>query len=275
MIFYHYTDQAGFLGIVGGLEIWATKIQYLNDRREYKVAESLAFKALDQIMRFQVSSEAQSLINRMKESFEIFKFNNTCIFSLSEKPDLLSQWRGYSSGMSGYSVGFNESSIQSLVDNSKGEVRFEKCIYDGHQQVILVSEIIEKYITIDRRSTIPNVTPSGILFDERVFSNEFSLLSSYLKDRSFSEEKEWRIIALRDFEFIDFRPGRSSLIPFTKLKIEKPYESFNKFIIGHTPSPELAINATEEFLIKKFGNGTHGNGSPFEVKSSSIPFRSW
>ena len=34
-VLYHYTTQAGLLGIISQKEIWATHTQYLNDRREY------------------------------------------------------------------------------------------------------------------------------------------------------------------------------------------------------------------------------------------------
>ena len=34
-VLYHYTTQAGLIGIIRGAEIWATHTQYLNDRREY------------------------------------------------------------------------------------------------------------------------------------------------------------------------------------------------------------------------------------------------
>jgi hypothetical protein len=35
---YHYTTQAGLLGIIKEREIWATHTQHLNDQREYRLA---------------------------------------------------------------------------------------------------------------------------------------------------------------------------------------------------------------------------------------------
>jgi hypothetical protein len=32
---YHYTTQGGLLGVVQTGELWATNVQYMNDRREF------------------------------------------------------------------------------------------------------------------------------------------------------------------------------------------------------------------------------------------------
>ncbi len=39
---YHYTGQDGLLGIVEKAELWATKIQYMNDATEFGLALSMA-----------------------------------------------------------------------------------------------------------------------------------------------------------------------------------------------------------------------------------------
>ncbi len=39
---FHYTDQSGLLGIIKSGQLWATKIQYMNDTTELALAISLA-----------------------------------------------------------------------------------------------------------------------------------------------------------------------------------------------------------------------------------------
>jgi hypothetical protein len=39
---YHYTDQGGLLGIIENKELWATKVQYMNDATEFGRAVDLA-----------------------------------------------------------------------------------------------------------------------------------------------------------------------------------------------------------------------------------------
>jgi hypothetical protein len=46
-LLYHYTTQAGFMGIFKEKAIWATHTQYLNDRSEYSHALNLAIREID------------------------------------------------------------------------------------------------------------------------------------------------------------------------------------------------------------------------------------
>lgn len=64
MILYHYTDQNGFMGIFQQRELWATKIQFLNDSNEHKLALDLAAKLLEsyaKITRPKCKGTAKSL----------------------------------------------------------------------------------------------------------------------------------------------------------------------------------------------------------------------
>jgi hypothetical protein len=51
-VLYHYTDQAGLIGItttdteLGTAQLWATKIQYMNDATEFGLAISIARESL-------------------------------------------------------------------------------------------------------------------------------------------------------------------------------------------------------------------------------------
>jgi hypothetical protein len=47
---YHYTGQIGLLGIVESAELWATKIQYMNDATEFGRALAIARQELETFM---------------------------------------------------------------------------------------------------------------------------------------------------------------------------------------------------------------------------------
>jgi hypothetical protein len=47
-VLYHYTGQAGLLSIINTAELWATKIQYMNDATEFNLALSIARQILDE-----------------------------------------------------------------------------------------------------------------------------------------------------------------------------------------------------------------------------------
>src|SRR6266404_158808 len=62
---YHYTTQAGLLGIAKDKAIWMTDIRHLNDSTEFEYAMGLVQKKLD--TKFQEQKDARSyLINPFK-----------------------------------------------------------------------------------------------------------------------------------------------------------------------------------------------------------------
>lgn len=83
MTLYHYTDQSGFMGIFLNQELWATKIQYLNDEKEYNLALELAEHILKE--RIQKTKE-RTLKTRLEYYLEIIPFikdQNVCVCSLT------------------------------------------------------------------------------------------------------------------------------------------------------------------------------------------------
>ena len=50
-ILYHYTSQAGLIGMLHTKTIWASKIHYLNDSKEFALALKLARDELDSIRK--------------------------------------------------------------------------------------------------------------------------------------------------------------------------------------------------------------------------------
>jgi hypothetical protein len=142
MNLYHYTDQNGFLGIIENRFLWATKIQYLNDRNELNLALNIAGEVLEQQASISKDSTELFRIKRLIENLENIVDINICVCSLSEKGDLLSQWRGYSSGMGGYSIGFDKDALEICVR----ELGFElyKCEYDLREQRKHIESVVEE-----------------------------------------------------------------------------------------------------------------------------------
>lgn len=71
--------------------------------------------------------------------------------------------------------------------------------------------------------------------------NEITLLASYFKHPSFSEEKEWRLIVKLDYapdEDIKFREGKTYLIQYIELPFD--FSFLSSIVIGPTSNKELA-----------------------------------
>jgi hypothetical protein len=279
MILYHYTDQSGFIGIFTNQELWATKIQYLNDDTEYRIALNLAEKVLQKRINEHASESVKSRLKFYLSLIPSIKNMHICVCSLTEEGDLLSQWRGYSNSLGGYSIGFDKSVLISSINMEEFEL--VKCVYDGSEQLNVVTKMIDDMI--DKFITEPEPeyhTPvhyeSGSEFQDRL-----AKLAPKIKDASFKEEKEWRIISKVKFSDLEFRSGKSMLTPFAKLsfgtsKNRHSSSLVDEIIVGHTPHPDLAVNSTESFLTKHMLPGQRDSyDCPIKVRKSTIPFRNW
>lgn len=126
-----------------------------------------------------------------------------CVCSFSGESDSLSQWRAYG-GSSGFAIGFAPEVLGAAVE--KQNFFLVQCIYDpaAQRDVVraLVEEVLDEYIS---KSPIPAIVTGEGEFDKesveifwKTGGNLLPDLYTYapiLKDHSFEEEREWRIIS--------------------------------------------------------------------------------
>lgn len=258
---YHYTSQAGLLGMIERKEIWATSAHFLNDAKEFKYAIELVTQRVEE--KHPKSKKLGELLERLDLVTEI----NVCVCSFSTKGDLLSQWRGYGQGGAGYSVGFNGSGIKKLTDQQD----FLLCpvVYRREDQLGLIDEVIEKWLKDDHDFT--NILPT--LDGPGEFEDYFSMIAPIMKHPSFAEEGEWRIISPPldcDVDRFAFRPGKYSLIPYYRFSLEAPKARppLKKIYVGPSPDQDLSVAAARLFLIAHNLRG-------IDVEKSRIPYRTW
>jgi hypothetical protein len=134
---YHYTSQAGLIGIVQNSELWATKVHYMNDSTEFSLALDLARDVIAEGWgATEILGDVNSLPPRAKVAKQIWyaidRITKVNIFvaCFCEQSDLLSQWRGYSHGSYGYSVGFNAGKLALRATSGSFPFFLGKCIYD-------------------------------------------------------------------------------------------------------------------------------------------------
>lgn len=274
-ILYHYTSQEGLLGIIRNKEIWATKISYLNDTIEYKYAINLTSEIIKDRQKT-YSEEPPPFFSDKKENtssatvrgipltvpsgperygeewIEYNMLDDFCeliprfeeyhvfVFSLSENGNLLSQWRGYCPH-GGYSIGFNTSTFSKLM-KKKGLI-FVKCIYKRDDQVALINNIIDNYLK-DIRSKSGELSDSVEMRMELIseYLAKVLTVAPKLKSESFKEESEWRIVTvpLKETNFIKFREGKSTIIPYIRINIDDN---------GNMPIEEVIISPSSHKLL--------------------------
>jgi len=258
-LLYHYTTQKGLIGIIEKRSIWASKVQHLNDTQEFKLALNLAKKSLEKKLKDSENS-IQKKIDLMIEDLEEIPAINVFVCSFSEKDDLLSQWRAYSSFGNGYAIGFSSKIIQ-----QRPGFFLAPCIYDEDIQKAVIDQLVEETLEIKK-----NIDSAVGFYDPRLgFIDCLVSLAPIIKHSSFKEEAEWRLISHPKAIGLQFRPGRSTIIPYVDFKFcSKDTTPLCKIITGPSPEPELKKAAVQSLLLF---NGFKN----CEVKESSVPYRDW
>jgi hypothetical protein len=272
---YHYTSQKGLLGILESKKLWMSSILYLNDSREYTHTFDLIKSELN---HHNDILQPLGLMNNIFEDIEHIIIglsndpvkDNYFIFSLSEIPDDLGQWRGYCPQTGGICIEFDYDKLQSILAEgclSKEICYLSKCKYDPNEKMELLLEPIDSMLhKLESRNN-----------DDILERFEFYLFlcvkgfSSILKHEAFKDEKEHRIVyECRGEEIIKYREGNSMIVPYIEISPVDDNDKLpiSKIIVGPTPHSELSRKSVESLLKSKKYEGV-------DVEISKIPYRSW
>lgn len=191
-------------------------------------------------------------------------------FCLSEKPDLLSQWRGYADDGQGFAIGFDKSYLDELAKSQvKGESRFRigKVLYEPAEHEVALKPIYDEIRKLIDSGTL-KVHKFGLInmpsddeikkkADERInatktlYHKAVGVFPSahMLKSKAFSEEAEWRLVShlFRDSgDSALFRAAGNRLVPYREVRLKQlATKSITQVYVG----PK---NITPDFVIKKF-----------------------
>lgn len=283
---YHYTSQKGLLGILQSNKLLMTNILYLNDSSEHRHTLDLLITEVEKrgkllpppkgLLSSKITQE-DDIINKTHDTFKLLKmfrdsdFNRKnkfkCyVFSLSKKDDDLSQWRSYCPREGGFSIGFDYKRLSSIIKKNNKGYTIQECEYDPVEKQKLIRSLLdyihpgfEKHKNISPRSVSVNILIKTIFF------------SSFIKDTSFKDEQEYRIINNgTNFGKLNHCEGKSMIIPYIEFS---PVDDDNKLpisriIVGPTPHPELSKSSVLSLLKSENYEGV-------DVEISNIPYRSW
>jgi hypothetical protein len=267
---YHYTGQTGLLGIIREKQIWATHTPYLNDRREFMHAVDLVREEIDELLT-SPDHQTRSILQEMNDGISGIESMNVCVCSFSEERDSLSQWRAYGSGTSGFAIGFPPDFLAEATE--KAGWYLAPCIYDPSDQRTLIRSLVEEVLeqNIERKRAAKteedDLPPGGNLY---AYLNRYAPI---LKDCSFREEREWRMISrplmYRNKRF-DFRQGSSLLIPYYKFPLADEGLTFrlHEVVVGPTPDERRSRMSVRGFLV-------HWGLKDVPIEISKVPYRNW
>jgi hypothetical protein len=310
---FHYTDVDGLIGILENQTLRATHSDFLNDSTECRTILSILLPMIETELREIVPKlvdlkvlnptimtdfggeiyklEAQKMLQAMvsaTNNVAPYFITSFCIHDPSDpayQHGLLSQWRGYARG--GFAIEFDEVGLDKLNMEENKTHRYqglvtEKVIYRDHADHVK-SEAFSGLAGALLKNIFPKASDklTGVLGSKSTDDIGKSFLSTapFLKNASFEEENEYRIVALcnrpsvadpndkRAIKPIQFR-GKSNgeIIPFIALYEEMKITLPIKSIIAGPHHQQSSRIAALEILLEKCKLDV-------PIRSSEIPFR--
>lgn len=279
---FHYCSSSTFASIVSRKSIWLSSLSLSNDTMEGRLVKHTFEKFLS---RSDINASQKEVIKEairfVEETFDGLGF------CLSEKSDLLSQWRGYADNGQGFSIGFTkeyfEKLAKSIGNNVTGFV-LEKVLYEQgeHEAALMPTYDVIKKLSDSGKL---NRKQLGLMKvseyeDDKTREDEYSqtidaalyrnIVMTYkqrykLKSKAFSEEAEWRLVSQLLNGSALFRASGNRLIPYREFSL-KPLDV--KSIVEVYIGPK---NISPKSVIKKF---LFQNGFPdVSVNYSAASYR--
>jgi len=130
-------------------------------------------------------------------------------------------------------------------------VRFQlvKCVYDPGEQLELVGSVIDYMQRAWRKlETLKGKKGCGFLFR---FGDRVTPVLLALKDKSFEEEREWRLVGSKPNHLaLNFRSGRFGVVPFCEIPLcaDKEKLRLRHVYIGPNAEPDIAVEAVRALL---------------------------
>lgn len=249
-LIWHYTNGAGLLGILNEVQphIFATDALYLNDTRELLIAVDHQVAQIKRSLPEGDVVAEHSVAHLFKlwlgDALEhVSPPEGVYITSFCKNGDLLSQWRGYGSGI-GYALGVSRAEL----DDARGAG----------------DRLIEVEYGQPDAGFLKHLQPTALQIGEQLRFDSDPAVVAALKDPSFAEEDELRLVARAGARKVHFRSGPRGLIPF--LKIDLPLECIKAVCLGPGLSDEPAVRAVKRLGVER--------GLPnLVVRTSSVPYR--
>lgn len=185
---YHYTSFDALCKIVESRIVWATDIKYLNDATEFQYGFNLAKEVYSTLNKREIVPEIRD--PKLRSDIEKLLGSNannknfgsyTCVFSLSTKGDLLSQWRAYCPN-GGVSIGFSKNALERLAEQQR--FKLVQCIYEPDEQKEKLRQVLRGWS--EHGQPISDFTS---------FSTAFRRTVASLKHPEFREEIEFRLVS--------------------------------------------------------------------------------
>lgn len=223
---HHYCSTETFMAIVASKSIRLSALSMSNDSEEGRLVLRLTEK-LGELNR----TDPAVLASLKVHWNEVVAANEGLGFCLSERADLLSQWRGYAAQGRGVSIGFSTEFFQRMSSEDEADEHFatlERVEYGEGQQLheyeptyrALVNAIEEAqgyqqygHVSISEKLKAALNRKLGP-WTRKIYT---------FKNDGFAEEREWRMLALltrEDQAACSYRAVDDKIVAFRELRLD-------------------------------------------------------
>jgi hypothetical protein len=261
---WYYTGADGCIGIVSRDEIFATHYGFTNDSSELIRGEQIVRRVVDELAGGGEASptdgSAEFWVAERREAYQWLAYELP-EKALYERPplylacfttaggDAVSQWSGYGSRGSGYSLCLDIKPPDFQAMNPVSFM-FVKVVYDDEAFAATVRRQLYRYANLYAEYK------AGASVLERVgmfMMRECASLSVRFKDGCFQHEQEWRIVAQPHDrrELVNFRSRGNMIVPYVKVPIGR---AVHGLVCGpaHAGEGEARLEAAR-MLLAKYG----------------------
>jgi hypothetical protein len=252
---HHYCSTATFMAIVASKSIRLSALSMSNDSEEGRLVLRLTEK-LGEINR----TDSAVLASLKAHWNEVVASNEGLGFCLSERGDLLSQWRGYAAQGRGVSIGFSTEFLKHISVADEADENFatlEQVEYGEGQQLheygptfrTLVNAIEEAqgYLQYGHVS-ISEKLKAALNRKLRPWMRKIYTF----KNDGFAEEREWRMLALltsEEQEACSYRAIDDKIVAFRELRLNAgPIPAIVSVTLG--PKHVTPVDQVERMLLR-------------------------
>lgn len=230
-ILSQYSAIPTFKGVIENNNLWATHWAFLNDAKELKKGLEVAKQVIADMKKMK-TLKTKMIFLQVLEKFisgltnkDIYSIINVYVMCFSEKKDNLNMWRGYGDGYNSIVIDYNTDDFK-LNDDVVGVSLIGKINYNEDEQKKMMLMYLMQYCelieSIDERFT--SQKENAVKYMLGYFIVGIVVLSLFMKEKYWSEEKEWRIIFLNPSDdLLDFKETDKGFVPFIKASIFKDH----------------------------------------------------
>jgi hypothetical protein len=186
------------MGIISSGALRFGNARFLNDQTEFvygwNIVEDVINRGIEDNLELSLMvEEARQILSAESVSHEVY------LCSLSERPDLLSQWERYGDKGNGYCLGFRKREITAPQLIGSG-VSLCKIIYDlAAQRQAAEACILDRktflQLTADFAGAKIDTSP---VMSAKSLASDLRQVALRLKNPSFEDEAEWRLVFMID-----------------------------------------------------------------------------